>query len=234
MKHLRIESLIIATALLGIGLLFRAAVGDFINKDRVVTVKGLAETEVKADKVIWPIVYKELGASPSQMYDNIKQKNADIVRFLTQNGIRASEISINPPTVDDRKANAYSDFKGEERYIASSAIIVTSANVDTVRKLMQRQTELLKHGIAVEAVEYGSNSLNYLYTGLNHIKPQMIEEATKNARSAAEKFAKDSDSRLGKIKTASQGQFSIEDRDANTAHIKKVRVVTTVEYFLED
>lgn len=99
---------------------------------------------------------------------------------------------------------------------------------------MRRQTELLKHGIAVETVEYGSNSLNYLYTGLNDIKPQMIEEATKNARSAAEKFAKDSDSRLGKIKTASQGQFSIEDRDVNTAHIKKVRVVTTVEYFLED
>lgn len=97
MKHLRIEALIIAVALLAVGLLFRAAVGDFVNKDRVVTVKGLAEMEVKADKVIWPIVYKELGTSPSQMYEYIERKNAEIVSFLTKNGIRPAEISINPP-----------------------------------------------------------------------------------------------------------------------------------------
>lgn len=62
----------------------------------------------------------------------------------------------------------------------------------------------------------------------------MIEEATKNARASAEKFAQDSGSSLGKIRRANQGQFSITDRDSNTPYIKSVRVVTTVEYFLKD
>ena len=81
---------------------------------------------------------------------------------------------------------------------------------------------------------YGPNTVTYEFTGLNDIKPDMIEESTKNARATAEKFAKDSDSELGKIKKASQGQFSIEDRDANTPHIKRIRVVSTVEYYIED
>ena len=102
-----------------------------------------------------------------------------------------------------------------------------------MRGLIAEQGELLQKGIAVTGGDYRYN-VQYEYTGLNKIKPQMIEEATKNAREAAEKFAKDSESELGKIKSASQGQFSITDRDANTPYIKKVRVVTTVNYSLED
>jgi hypothetical protein len=79
-----------------------------------------------------------------------------------------------------------------------------------------------------------NNYASYEFTGLNNIKPQMIENATKNARAAAEKFAKDSESKLGKIRNASQGVFSIDYRDENTPHIKKVRVVTTVDFALED
>ena len=105
--------------------------------------------------------------------------------------------------------------------------------MDLVRSLIAEQGELLKRGIAVTGGDYRYN-VQYEYTGLNSIKPQMIEEATKNARQAAKKFAKDSESELGKIRHANQGQFTITDRDANTPYIKKVRVVTTIDYSLED
>ena len=106
-------------------------------------------------------------------------------------------------------------------------------NVDLIRKLITKQTELLKQGIAIAGGDY-RYSVSYEFTGLNNVKPQMIEEATKNARAAAEKFAKDSDSSLGKIRNASQGQFSISDRDSNTPYIKNIRVVTTVNYYLKN
>lgn len=233
MKHLRIEAAILAVAIIALGVLFRVAIGDFINKDRSVAVKGLSEQQVDADLVIWPLVYKEVGNDPAAIYETIERKNAEILAFLTQNGIKKEEISVKPTTVSDRKANAYSEYTGE-RYTASSILTVTSTNVATVRRLMQRQSELMKRGIAFSYEEYGSNQVEFKYTRLNAIKPKMIEEATKNARATADKFAKDSDSRLGKIKTASQGQFSIEDRDPTTPHIKTVRVVTTIEYYLED
>ena len=92
---------------------------------------------------------------------------------------------------------------------------------------MSNQSELLKQGIVTGGGSW-ENPVEFKYEGLNDIKPEMIEEATRNAREAAQKFAKDSDSRLGKIKTANQGTFTIEDRDSNTPYIKKVRVVTTV------
>ena len=131
------------------------------------------------------------------------------------------------------KAERYSDTSNMQfRYNVTTVITVTSSKVDLVRSLITEQGELLNRGIAITSGDYRYN-VNYAYTGLNKIKPQMIEEATKNARTAAEKFAKDSDSKLGKIRTY-QGQFSIEDRDANTPYLKKVRVVTSIEYLLED
>jgi len=102
-----------------------------------------------------------------------------------------------------------------------------------VRRLMSEQGELLQKGIAVGGDEYQYN-VQFLFTGLNDIKPRMIEEATKNARAAAEKFARDSNSKLGKIKSANQGQFTISDRDANTPYIKNIRVVSTIDYYLKD
>ena len=105
--------------------------------------------------------------------------------------------------------------------------------VDTVLALMPRQSELLKKGITGSGNSW-ENQIQFQFEGLNSIKPEMIEDATKNAREAAEKFAKDSDSRLGKIKTASQGTFTISDRDSNTPYIKKVRVVSSVTYYLKN
>ena len=105
--------------------------------------------------------------------------------------------------------------------------------MDLVRSLISEQSELLKQGIAITGGDYRYN-IQFDYTSLNEIKPRMIEEATKNAREAAQKFAKDSDSKLGKIRKAYQGQFSIDNRDANTPFIKRIRVVTTIDYSLED
>ncbi len=119
------------------------------------------------------------------------------------------------------------------RYKATSVITVTSSEVDKVRTLMRRQSELMKQGIALVSEEYGNNnSVVYEFTKLNEVKPAMIEEATKNGRTTAQKFADDSGSSLGDILSAQQGQFSIENRDANTPYIKKLRVVNTIEYSL--
>jgi hypothetical protein len=106
--------------------------------------------------------------------------------------------------------------------------------VDAVLALMGKQSELLKKGIVTGGSNQWENPVDFRYEGLNDIKPEMIEEATRNAREAANKFANDSGSRLGKIKTANQGTFTIEDRDSNTPYIKKVRVVTSVTYYLKN
>lgn len=233
MKSLRFEAVVIALGLLSLGMFIEHGISGFTNKDRGVNVKGLAEKEVPADKVTWPLVYKSIGDDLIGLYDQIKQSNKAITQFLIGKGIDEKEISVNAPEIIDLKAERYSSQERMYRYNVTSVITVTSAKVDLVRQLISSQGELLKQGVAITSGDYRYN-VQYEYTGLNKIKPQMIEEATKNARQAAEKFAKDSDSKLGKIRRANQGQFSITDRDANTPYIKKVRVVTTIDYSLED
>ena len=174
MTNLRIEALILALGLVVLGLLFRSGIALFVDKDRVVAVKGLAEMEVNADKVIWPLSYKEMGNNPTEIYAQISEKNAQIVDFLKQNGVAANEISVNPPRVSDRSANEYNNAQFADRYVATSTITVTSSHVDVVRRLMQRQTELLKRGIAVGGNDYETGQVSYEFTKLNDIKPKMI------------------------------------------------------------
>ena len=233
MKNWKIEALILAIGMAVLGGQIEDGINDFVAKDRAVTVKGLAEMEVPADKVTWPLMYKEVGNDLSILYNRISNTNKAIVDFLKQKGIAEDEISINAPEIIDMQAERYVGENKNYRYNVTTVITVTSKKVDLVRSLISEQSELLKQGIAITGGDYRYN-IQYDYTSLNEIKPQMIEEATKNAREAAEKFAKDSDSELGKIKRATQGQFSIDNRDANTPYIKRIRVVTTVEYSLED
>lgn len=233
MKNWKMEAVILAIGMVLLGLMIRGGINDVKDKERIVTVKGLAEMEVPADKVTWPLMYKDIGNDLPALYMNMEKKNQAIVSFLKSNGVTDEEISVAPSEIIDMKAERYSNENVTYRYNATSVITVTSRNVDKVRKLMSEQTELLKQGIAITGGDYRYN-VSYEFTGLNDIKPQMIEEATKNARAAGEKFAKDSDSKLGKIRNASQGQFSISDRDGNTPYIKSVRVVTTVTYYLKN
>lgn len=233
MGNFKVEALIVAAGIVIFGFVIKSAADNFIEKERVVSVKGLAERDVPADLVVWPLVYKEAGNDPAEMYSTITRKNAIIVDFLKANGLTDAEISVSPPSVYDKQADRYNDDRSAYRYKATSVITVTSNKVDAVRAMMQQQAELMKQGIAIVGDDY-QYRVSYEFTALNDIKPAMIEEATKSARSAAEKFAKDSDSSLGKIRNANQGTFSIADRDANTPYIKHVRVVTTVTYYLEN
>jgi Uncharacterized protein conserved in bacteria len=227
------EALVLAIAILGLGAFLYCAMMHTKDRDRVVTVKGLSEREVKADFVIWPIVYKEVGNDLSAIHDAVQAKNTTLAKFLQDNGVEASEISWSAPEIEDVQGERYGDNKRQFRYIATVVTTVASKNVDRIREIMGKQGELLKQGIAFSGDDYRYRKI-YTFNGLNEIKPAMIDEANKNARAAAQKFAMDSGSKLGKIKTAAQGQFSISDRDENTPFIKNVRVVTNVQYFLED
>lgn len=228
-----IPAIILAVGLIGMGGAIRCGMVTVKEMERTVSVRGLSEREVKADKVTWPLIYKEIGNNPSEMYESLEQKNKQVVAFLKSGGIAEADITVNPPVVSDRQADNYSNEIMNYRYRATSVITVISTDVDKVRQLMRRQSELMKQGIAIVIDEYGSNAVVYEFTGLNTIKPEMVEEATKNARATARKFADDSGATLGGIRSAQQGQFSIEDRDAHSPYIKRVRVVNRVEYSLE-
>jgi hypothetical protein len=213
MKNLKWEAAIIAVGIILLGYLLKIGIDDIANKDRFVSVKGLAEREVMADKVVWPLAYKDIGNDLVSLYNNINTKNKAIVEFLKSKGVSNEELDIAPPQVIDMQAERYNSNPSPYRYNITSIITVTSKDVTKIRKIMSEQMELLRQGIAVAGgSDYQYNAV-YSFTSLNSLKPKMIEEATKNARAVAEKFAKDSGSKLGKIQSASQGQFTIDDRD---------------------
>ena len=224
-----VPALLVALAIVILGFCLKAGIDNIAYRDREVTVRGLAEREVPADLVTWPITYSLAGNDLQTIYDNVSSNNAIIVKFLTSNGISTDEISVNPPDTYDAASNRYSSDSFKFKYAINCTVTVTTKKVDKVRELLNRQSELLKQGIA-----FSNSYINYQFTGLNSIKPEMIGQATRAAREAAAQFAADSDSRVGKIKTASQGQFSIEDSDDSTPYVKKVRVVSTIVYYLGD
>lgn len=235
-QFVRESAIIAAGILLGLftlGVSLKSAIDRFTDKDRRVTVKGLAEKEVDADKVTWPIQTKEIGNDLPALYSKINSTTAAIKRFLTSNGIKESEISVNAPTVIDLNAERYGENYRSYRYNITSTIIVTSQNVKLVRSLINRQGELLPQGIAIVDGGY-ENPIKYEFVAFRDMKPEMMTEAIKNAEKTAQQFAENSNSKLDKIVHADQGQFSIDNRDENTPYIKKVRVVTTVTYSLKD
>ena len=231
-----VSSVIIAAGIAGGAALLGSQLNDgiqsFVNRDRIVTVKGLAEKTVKADHVIWPVGFRELGNDQQAVYQKIEMRKEQVLDFLKKAGVSEAEISVASPKLTDLQADGFNSQKINYRYNMEQCVTISTNKVDLVLDLMKRQSELLKEGVALSN-DY-SWQTSYEFTGLNGIKPAMIEEATKNARAAAEKFAGDSGSSLGKIRRASQGQFSITDRDQFTPYMKNVRVVTTLEYFLKD
>jgi hypothetical protein len=207
---------------------------EFKQFDRSVTVKGLSEREYPADIVIWPIQFTAAGNDLESLYNAIELNTKKIVSFLGNNSISADEITLSSPAITDKSAQQYgNNARAEFRYTAFQTVTVYSKNIDTVRSVMGSLSQLGKQGIVITGGNYNAQT-DYIFTRLNDVKPEMIEEDTKKAREVAEKFASDSQSSLGKIKRASQGQFSISARDRNNPHIKKVRVVSTVEYYLSD
>lgn len=203
--------------------------------DRYVTVKGLSEREVAADLAVWPINIIFTGNDLEELRGRIEAQNQEVSTFFSEQGFSPKEITQGPVNINDTQANPYNSGAtvNRYRYMAKSEFTLRTTDVAKLQTALSESLELLSRGIVM-----GSKNewepIEYIFTGLNALKPEMIEEATKNAREVAEKFARDSNSEVGEIRVARQGLFSMTNRDANTPQIKKVRVVTTIDFQLED
>jgi hypothetical protein len=240
---------ILAGALLAIGIiiggwLLGSEIKDVRLADRYVTVRGLAERNVKANLAIWPLSYREAGNDLQATFAKSEQDSKTILDFLAQQGIPKQDIVLGQPGVTDTQANDFGGPRPPNRYIVQQSITVRSHDVDKVAAAVQKTSELIAHGVVLGGgPQYGQqNSVSYLYTELNDIKPEMITKATQNARIAAGRFAADSGSKVGIIRQARQGLFTITSADdtsegpgisSNGSILKKVRVVTTIEYYLQ-
>jgi uncharacterized protein len=233
------------------GLLLGSQIKDLKLADRYVTVKGLVERTVKADTAIWNISFKEAGNDLPTVFGQSERDKASVLAFLTAQGFTPVETTIGQIQVTDRLAVEYGtgEAKGS-RYIVQQLITVVTKDVDKASRAGAKTDELVKSGVAL-----GNNSsIAYKFNGLNNLKPDMITEATRNARSAAQRFAADSGSAVGAIRSATQGTFSISAADAGSATavgeegdgggfmppnqadasiMKRVRVVATVEYYFK-
>lgn len=234
----RLASLVLGICfIVGCGVLavtLKQAALEVKSFERTVNVKGLSEREYPADVVIWPIQFNAASNDLSALYQQMEVHAKKISTFLVARGIDRTELTVSAPTITDKSAQQYgAAARAEFRYAALQTVTVYSTAINRVRELQTELSVLGKQGIVFTGGDYNTQT-EYLFTRLNDVKPEMIEEATRKAREVAQKFAKDSDSQLGKIRRASQGQFSISARDRNNPHIKKVRVVSTVEYYLSD
>lgn len=223
-------------ALVGLGIAVAGAlVGEALMESRTqrhVTVKGLAEREVDADLAIWPIAFKEAAQELDALQRRIDERRAIIASFLESAGFPRTAISFGAPRITDLHADPVPGNRQPFRYVAIATVTVQSRDVALVKKSMEQAGTLVSRGVVL--AQDWENRPQFLFTGLNAVKPAMIEEATVAAREAAAKFGQDSGSRIGKIRTASQGLFTVSDRDPSSPERKVVRVVTTVQYFLED
>ncbi len=202
--------------------------------DRAVTVKGLSEREVEADIAVWPINITVAGNDLQNIQQEIESQKSDVTQFFKDQGFSDGEFTVGPTNISDAKADLYNPGPYREfRYIAKSDFTIRTTNIDKLQQALSASLSLVSKGILISS-KNDWRPIEYSFTGLNAIKPAMIEEATNNAREVAEKFAKDSNSQVGKIMRANQGLFTISDRDQNTPEIKTVRVVSTIEYQLRD
>jgi len=223
------SGLFIMVGLIVLGAMIPFAANVFRSYERTVNVKGLCEKEVQADKVIWPLVVKLSSNDLNDVNSQMRNCNKTIKEFLVKGGIPEEAITFSS-SISDSYTLEYSNNR-PFRYICKTVATVCTTDVEAVVALQEKQNELLAKGVLLEQSDW-ENPVTFSFEGLNEIKPEMIEEATKNARATALKFAEDSGSKLGKIKNASQGTFSITDRDSNTPYIKNVRVVTSITYYL--
>ncbi len=226
------SALILAAGLAAAGWLLGDAVKAFKFADRYVTVKGLAEREVEADLAIWPLAFTVSANDLPALQAGIAKTTETVTAYLKLHGFSDSEISRSPPRITDHQAQTWGRDRPPERYLAERTITVQSGNVEAVLAAMAGAADLIGEGVVL-ANTYGPNA-QFLFTGLNAIKPEMIAEATHNARLAAEQFARDSNSKTGAIRNANQGLFTIVERDNNSPEIKIVRVVSTVDFYLTD
>ncbi len=220
----------IALALAFMAINIKSGMLQFRDADRVVSVKGLAERTVEADLALWPINFSVLGNGLDQLQNDIESQQSLIRSFLLLKGFAEDEIQLSMPKITDQHANVYGSTLPADRYRAEATVLVRTQDVEGVKSAMQSVGELVKSGVALtQSYEFQPS---FVFTGLESIKPEMIADATRDARAAADQFARDAEASVGSIRRASQGYFSIEDVDPFTPEIKRVRVVTSVDYIL--
>lgn len=229
MKNNFLAGICVAVGMFLGGLFIYLGIVKFANKDRSVVVKGLSTREVEADYAVWPLSYGWKGQDLPWLYQKLETVTDRVKKHLLDLGFEESDFRQGPISVSDNWAYYSGDNRPEYHYTLRTSLIVSTDKVQLVAKSIGKESALLKEGIIVDASEW---SVDYQYNGLTELKPQMIEEATRNARSVAQKFAEDSQSRLGGIRHASQGQFTVDD-DQYQPWVKHVRVVTTVDYILD-
>jgi hypothetical protein len=219
------------------------ALGDGLRRSKMaehrqVTVRGVSERDVTADLATWSVNFSYEGTELGPVQQSVDQQASAIRAFFHRAGFRPDEVtdtgvSLNREQPRDREGNP----TGPQKLTVSRSIQLRTGDVMKARAAYARQAELLRDG-----VELGGTSISYTFTRLNSLKPQMIAEATRNARDSAEQFARDSGVSVGKMKTASQGYFSVGARDGEdcddcgssggSSPYQKVRVVTTIDYDL--
>jgi uncharacterized protein len=232
------------------GILLGAQIKAIKLADRYVTVKGLVERTVKSDSAIWPVSFSEAGNDLPEVFAKSEADKSAVMKFFADNGVKQSEMSVGQISVTDTQANQYGNNRPPNRYIVQQTVTVHTQDVDKLSSAVEKTADLVKAGIVLE--NSGQNSITYKFNGLNSLKPDMITEATRNARASADRFAADSGSQVGSIKSANQGVFSISaadsvsvaapgeegdgsnnDQQADASIMKKVRVVATVDYYLK-
>jgi len=223
-----VSALLIAVGIAVSGLFIYLGIHEMASRDRIVAVKGLSERTVKADHVVWPLTFSVSGNDLVALYAQLNQLERQVQQFFLGKGFAKKDMSLGNVSVNDNWENYY-EHRPEYRYTISSSLIISTDDVDRVVSNQGCQAELLKQGLIINSSQW---STKYQYNGLSELKPEMIEEATKNARVVAQKFADDAQCSLGSISYANQGQFSISEDD-NQPWIMHVRVVTTVNYYLK-
>lgn len=238
-------SRVIAGGLIGLGV----ASGGFLAGEalvksrlgyRVVTVKGLAEREVKADLGFWPVRFVVTGATLEDARGKLEASEAAVRAFLTAQGFGPGDMQVQNIQVEDRMAGYGANQTPEDtRFVLTEDLLVKSAEVQKLADASRMIGDLLKSGVVFSADAYNAGP-SFIFTKVNELKGDMLTEATKRAREAAEKFAVESGAKVGDIQSANQGIIEINpavdipnDRPEKQID-KKVRVVTTIAYFLKD
>lgn len=228
MKERFFPALVVALGIALSGLFIYMGIHQFSYRDRAVTVKGLSTRDVQADYVVWPLKFSVSGNDLTSLSAELNRVEQTARTFFVNKGFNNEELTLSNIEVENNWAGYY-EHRPEFHYTVSRSLIISTADVDRVIANQGCQAELLNQGVILQSYDWNTD---YQYRGLSELKPEMIEEATKNARAVAQKFADDAQCRLGSIRNASQGQFSVE-ADNNQPWLMHVRVVTTVDYYLK-
>jgi hypothetical protein len=223
-----ISALLIALGLATAGYFIGTGISERGAGRRIISVKGLSEREVPASVATWTIGYSANGNDLNEINKKLADSTKAVVAFLKEAGFAEADLAVQPPSLQDTTMEAREKDvpPPPERYKAYQSVLLRTSKVDLIKPALASASNLMVSGVLLS----GKSDPNYLFNQVNEIKPGMIQEATKNARIAAEQFSRDSQTTLGKLRNATQGWFQIENRDAATPERKVVRVVVDVEY----